>query len=272
MTIAQACTIAGSDSGGGAGIQADLKTFQERRVFGTSVIVAITAQNTKGVHRIDKLPHESVRAQLEAVFDDFNLGAIKTGMLADETYIREIAHFLRQYPNVPLVVDPVMIAKGGAALMENASLSAMIEEMVPLATLITPNIPEAETITGMTIKTEQDMLNTAKKIQALGSKNVLVKGGHALNDDEARDCLVTSEGEVRWFGGPRYDTKDTHGTGCTYSACITAELAKGHTMIEAVEVGKRYIDAAIRDGLGIGHGHGPTNHWAYRKVERSHDD
>ena len=166
-----------------------------------------------------------------------------------------------------------MIAKGGAALMENASLSAMIEEMVPLATLITPNIPKRETITGMTIKTERGYVKCfAKKIQALGSKNVLVKGGHALNDDEARDCLVTSEGEVRWFGGLVMIRKTLTVLVVRIPHVSQPELAKGHTMIEAVEVGKRYIDVAIRDGLGIGHGHGPTNHRAYRKVERSHDD
>lgn len=272
MRTVQACTIAGSDSGGGAGIQADIKTFQEREVFGTSVIVAITAQNTQGVNGIYPIPMQGVQEQLEAVFADFDLGAVKTGMLVDETYMIAVANFLKKYPLIPLVVDPVMIAKGGASLMAAEAMKEMKETLVPLATLITPNLPEAEELVEHTIMSEDDMVVAAYEIQKMGSCNVLIKGGHGANQREAKDYLLTDDGTGYWLAGPRYETKHTHGTGCTYSACITAELAKGKSVLEAVRTGKAFIDAAIKDELKIGHGQGPTNHWAFGRKERANDE
>lgn len=263
--IPQVCTIAGTDSGGGAGIQADLKTFQERDVFGTSVVVAVTAQNTLGVHGVYPIPVEGVIAQLDALFSDLSLKAIKTGMLLNSEYITVIANYLAKHSDIPLIVDPVMIAKGGAALMESSATDAMIQKLLPLATLITPNIPEAETILQRTIETEEEMMQAAKDIQKLGAKNVLMKGGHSLNTEKARDFLLTADGTGTWFESERFPTKDTHGTGCTYSACITAEIAKSKSLIDAVAISKEYITAAIYHGIKVGHGHGPTNHAAFRK-------
>ena len=256
--VPQALTIAGSDSGGGAGIQADLKTFQERRVFGASVIVAVTAQNTQGVQGIHKVPVDFVKEQMHSVFSDLEIGALKTGMLPDAEIMRAVAAELRQHPEIPVVVDPVMIAKGGAALMENEAAATLVREILPLATVLTPNLPEAEVICGMTIASADDLLTAARKIQAMGAKNVVIKGGHRLETADAEDILLNAE---------RIDTERTHGTGCTYSACITAELAKGRSVKEAVTTAKAFIAAAITDGILVGHGHGPTNHWAYRKIE-----
>ena len=270
--VPQALTIAGSDSGGGAGIQADLKTFQERRVFGTSVIVAVTAQNTLGVHGIHKVPVEMVTAQLDAVFSDLAIGALKTGMLPDAEIMRAVASALRQHPDIPVVVDPVMIAKGGAALMEDEASATLVREILPLATVLTPNLPEAEVICGMTIHNVDDLLAAARKIQSMGVKNVVIKGGHRLETPDAEDILLTAEGEVVRLSAERIDTVRTHGTGCTYSACITAELAKGKSVADAVRTAKAFIAAAIADGILVGNGHGPTNHWAYRAVEAADTD
>lgn len=265
--VPQALTIAGSDSGGGAGIQADLKTFQERRVFGTSVIVAVTAQNTLGVQGIHKVPVEFVNEQMRSVFSDFEIGALKTGMLPDAEIMRAVAAELRKHPEIPVVVDPVMIAKGGAALMEDEASATLVREILPLATVLTPNLPEAEVICGMTIQNAVDLLTAAKKIQSMGVKNVVIKGGHRLETANAEDILLTEDGEVVQLSAERIDTVRTHGTGCTYSACITAELAKGKSVKDAVTTAKAFIAAAISDGILVGHGHGPTNHWAYRAVE-----
>ncbi|MBS7825166.1 bifunctional hydroxymethylpyrimidine kinase/phosphomethylpyrimidine kinase [Wohlfahrtiimonas chitiniclastica] len=264
--IPQVCTIAGSDSGGGAGIQADLKTFQERDVFGTSVIIAITAQNTLGVHGVYPVPIEGVIAQLDALFSDFSLSAIKTGMLLNSEYIIAISDYLKAHSTAPLIVDPVMIAKGGASLMATEATQAMIDHLLPIATLITPNIPEAETILNRTITTEEAMEQAAKDIQALGAKNVLIKGGHSLNVESARDFLWTEKGEGIWFDSRRHATKDTHGTGCTFSACIAAEVGKGQSLEDAIGIAKAFITSAIVHGIEVGHGHGPTNHAAYRQL------
>lgn len=267
--IKQVLTIAGSDSGGGAGIQADLKTFQERFVFGTSVITAVTAQNTKGVQDVHPVSLKNVQAQLDSIFDDFSISAIKTGMLVDENYIELIANKLKKYSDIPLIVDPVMIAKGGQTLMEDTATKKLIEELLPLTTLITPNITEAETITNTEIKTETDMAEAAKAIQRFGSKNVLVKGGHQDNNEYAIDVLLLENGKVRWFKKERVNTENTHGTGCTYAASIAAEIAKGYSVEQAVATGKEFIHAAIKHSLNIGSGHGPTNHFAYRNEEQN---
>ncbi len=267
--VKQVLTIAGSDSGGGAGIQADLKTFQERKVFGLSIIVAVTAQNTLGVQGSYPLPPEAVKAQFDSIFSDLEVSAMKTGMLVGSPYIRLIASEIKKRPDIPYILDPVMIAKGGAALMDDHAVTDLIDYLVPLATLVTPNIPEAERITGLSIQSKEEMKNAAKVIQKQGAKNVLLKGGHLENSQSAitSDCLLLENGEEQWFENERVFTENTHGTGDTLASCIVAELAKGKSMEEAVGIGIDFVHTAILDGVDIGHGHGPTNHWAYRKKE-----
>lgn len=263
--VPQVLTIAGSDSGGGAGIQADLKTFQERDVFGMSVITAITAQNTTGVQSVHPVPIEMVKEQWASIFSDFTVSAMKTGMLVNGEYMKAIAEAYKDVQEIPLVIDPVMIAKGGHSLMEEEAIEVMKEVLAPMATVITPNIPEAEALTDMEIRTKEDMLRAANVLQSNGSKNVVIKGGHALDDHHADDLVLLEDGSEVWLTSPRFDTKDTHGTGCTFAACITAELGKGETVEDAVRTAKAFIQSAIKNELRIGHGHGPTNHWAYRK-------
>lgn len=270
MTRKQVLTIAGSDSGGGAGIQADIKTFQEREVFGLSVLTAVTAQNTKGVQDVHPIPLENVQAQMESVFSDFDIAAIKTGMLVNGQYMKLIANELKKHKNIPLVIDPVMVAKGGHPLMEKDAIISMKEHLVPLADVITPNIPEAESLTNIEIRDKSDVEKAAKVLQELGSTNVIIKGGHAINNSDSSDLLLLENGEKIWLDAPRIDTRDTHGTGCTFSACIAAEIGKGEPIEKAVRTGKAFIQAAIISTLGIGHGHGPTNHWAYRE-QKNHE-
>lgn len=259
----QVLTIAGSDSGGGAGIQADLKTFQELGVFGTSVITAVTAQNTLGVHGIEAISETLVTSQLDAIGSDFNIAACKTGMLFSDQLIEAVAEGIKRHQFKHVVVDPVMIAKGGATLLENDAVKALQTKLLPLATVVTPNIPEAEVLTGMTIHSLKDRLDAAERLLSYGVKAVVIKGGH-LNSDAAEDLVVTADQVIR-LTASRVDTKDTHGTGCTFSAALTAELAKGQTVIEATQAAKRFIHSAITHGLQIGNGHGPTNHWAYNE-------
>lgn len=261
----QTLTIAGTDSGGGAGIAADLKTMQMRHVFATMVVVAVTAQNTLGVQDAFPMPLKMVDEQFASLAADLNIWACKTGMLADADHVKTVVRNLKKYDFGPLTVDPVMIAKGGAPLLSEDAISVVRDELVPLADLVTPNLPEAEKLTGMTITTEDEMIAAGKKLQALGAKNVLVKGGHFNSADEANDFVLLESGRSFWLTAPRVDTHNTHGTGDTISACITAELAKGHTMEEAIRIGKDYVEATIRDGINVGHGHGPLNHWA--KIE-----
>ncbi|MCB5956305.1 bifunctional hydroxymethylpyrimidine kinase/phosphomethylpyrimidine kinase [Enterococcus sp. CWB-B31] len=263
----QALTIAGFDSGGGAGMQADLKTFQERFVFGTSALTALPIQNTQGVKAVYDISTAAIIDQLNVIQEDFSIDAVKTGMLFTEEIIRCVAQFLQIADFGPLVIDPVMIAKGGHALLKEDAVQALIELLLPLAEIITPNIPEAEAISKMTITSQEDMAAAGKLIQSLGAKNVVVKGGHHLADKESSDMLLLSSGKIEWLTAERIDTKNTHGTGCTFSACITAELAKGKSVEEAVRIGKAFIQAAITDGIDVGKGNGPTNHWAYRKVK-----
>ncbi|MBM5720696.1 bifunctional hydroxymethylpyrimidine kinase/phosphomethylpyrimidine kinase [Listeria ivanovii] len=265
MTFPQALTIAGSDSGGGAGIQADIKTFQECSTFGMSVITAITAQNTLGVKAVHKVPVEIIREQCSAIAEDFEVRALKTGMLVDAEIIREVVRNIRlhQFPNI--VIDPVMIAKGGTVLLEDEATQVLKEELLPLGTVITPNIPEAESIIGAKITTKTEIENAAKKIQKLGVKAVVIKGGHSQMA-EAVDYFYDGE-TSKWLASARIDTPHTHGTGCTFSACIVAELAKGNSLFESVTVAKNFITSAIKYPIGIGHGHGPTNHFAYRMEE-----
>lgn len=263
MTIAKALTIAGSDSGGGAGIQADIKTFQELDVYGMSAITAVTAQNTLGVQGIFPLSVEAVIQQITSVAADLNPDAIKTGMLFNSELIEAVAFTIKKEQWAKVVVDPVMIAKGGSQLLLEEAVETLKKHLIPVAYCITPNIPEAEKLVGYKILSLEDRKRAAHTIFQLGAKNVVIKGGH---DDgyEVTDLLF--DGDVyHLFSGPRTYTKHTHGTGCTFSAAITAELAKGRSIYDAVETAKSFIQAAIEDSLGIGSGHGPTNHQAYRQ-------
>lgn len=261
MTIPQALTIAGSDSGGGAGIQADIKTMQMRGVFATSVITAITAQNTCGVNHIEMTSTASVRAQIAAIAADFTIRAHKIGMLGTADMIACVAASLRDCNFGALVLDPVMIAKGGAPLLQSDAIAALERELLPRATLITPNLPEAEQLAGIRISDDADIARAAHILHQQGAHAVLIKGGHG-EGDSCRDWLIHDGGTLT-LDAPRHATPHTHGTGCTLSACITAELAKGATLTDAVRTAKAYISAAIAHPLNIGHGHGPVNHWAY---------
>lgn len=258
----QALSIAGSDSGGGAGMQADLKTMQMRHVFATTVLVAITAQNTLGVQDALPLPQKIIDEQFASLNADLKIRACKTGMLADTATVETVVANLKKYDFGPLVVDPVMIAKGGAHLLTDEAIATVREQLLPLADLITPNLPEAQALAEMEIETNDDMIKAGQKLQALGAKNVLVKGGHFNDQAQASDFVLLADGSSFWMSSARIDTKRTHGTGDTISACITAELAKGVTMENAIRIGKAYVEVTIRDGIQVGHGHGPLNHWA----------
>lgn len=264
MIFPQAVTIAGSDSGGGAGIQADIKTFQERRVFGMSAITAITAQNTMGVQAIHPVPVEILASQLDALNDDFTITAVKTGMLVDVATIDMVVSKFRNFSWGALIVDPVMIAKGGAPLVSEDAITTIREKLLPLASIVTPNIPEAEVLAEMSIETSTQMETAAKRIRKLGVPTVIIKGGHSQDSEESRDYVL--DGDISfWLDAKRIETTQTHGTGCTFSACITAELAKGASTEYAIRTAKAFITSAISQPLGIGHGHGPTNHWAHRR-------
>jgi hydroxymethylpyrimidine/phosphomethylpyrimidine kinase len=264
MMVNKALTIAGSDSGGGAGIQADLKTFQELGVFGMSALTAVTAQNTLGVQAVFPMSVEAVEKQIESIGVDLGTDALKTGMLFNAEIIEGVAGKIRKFHWGKVVVDPVMIAKGGASLLQNEAVNALKKYLLPLSLIITPNIPEAEVLTGMSILTMDDKKEAAKKLLDLGVKNVVIKGGHDERTNEAADVLYNGQ-EFFYFTTKRIETKNTHGTGCTFSAALTAELAKGSSINDAVATAKNFIQAAIEVDLGIGAGHGPTNHWAYNQ-------
>ncbi|WP_139489552.1 bifunctional hydroxymethylpyrimidine kinase/phosphomethylpyrimidine kinase [Brevibacillus dissolubilis] len=255
-----AMTVAGSDSGGGAGIQADLKTFHQFGVFGTSAITALTAQNTLGVSGVHAVPTDFVVQQMEEVLRDIGTDALKTGMLFNAEIIRAVASVIKKHQVKKVVVDPVMVAKGGAKLLLDEAVAALQDSLLPLSYLITPNLPEAEVLTGMTIRSETDMEEAARRIHEMGPRHVMMKGGH-LESEELVDLLFDGE-EFYRFPHKRFDTRHTHGTGCTFSAALTAELAKGTELIHAVERAKVFIIEAIRTAPEIGAGHGPTNHWA----------
>lgn len=258
----QALSIAGSDSGGGAGMQADLKTMQMRHVFATTVLVAITAQNTLGVQDSMPLPPAMIDAQFASLNDDLQIRACKTGMLADVPTVQCVAANLQKYDFGPVIVDPVMIAKGGAPLLTDDAIETVKKHLLPLATLITPNLPEAERLTGMQVDSKEEMVTVGHQLQDLGAKNVLVKGGHFDQSGLAQDFVLLANDESFWMTSPRFDTIRTHGTGDTISACITAELAKSIPLETAIRTSKAYVTATIRDGIEVGHGHGPLNHWA----------
>ena len=253
-----AVTIAGSDCSGGAGIQADLKTMSALGVFGMSVIVSVVAENTARVLSIEDISPKVIADQIDAVFEDIPPDAVKVGMLSTPACMEAVAAGLKKYRPRHVVIDPVMYAKNGSPLMQESAISALRSTVLPLATLLTPNIPEAEKLAGMEIASEADMREAARRIQALGPQNVLVKGGHAQG--EARDILLCGE-DFHVFASRRIPTKNTHGTGCTLSSAIAADLARGEALPEAVRKAKEYVTGAIEHALPLGHGCGPTHHF-----------
>lgn len=256
-----ALTIAGSDSGGGAGIQADLKTFTALGVYGMSVITAVTAQNTVGVDHVEVLSADSVRGQIDALMSDIGCAAAKTGMLATSELVSVVADAVRRW-NIPnLVIDPVMISKSGHHLLKPDAVAVLRDELLPLATVVTPNIPEAEELSGMTIKDRQDIFPAALEICKSGCAAVIIKGGHLSGD--ADDYLyIAGEDRHHSISGQRIESTNTHGTGCTFSAALCAGLAGGMSLPDASRLAKKFVTAAIASALGIGSGHGPTNHIA----------
>jgi hydroxymethylpyrimidine/phosphomethylpyrimidine kinase len=257
-----AVTIAGSDSGGGAGIQADLKTFSALGVYGASVVTALTAQNTLGVAAIHEAPPAFVRAEIDAVFSDLEVGAVKIGMLAGRDLIGVVADGLRRYEQSRVVLDPVMVATSGDPLLKAEAVQTLRDELFPLASLITPNLPEAGWLLERPVGDSREaMLVAARELLSLGPKAVLIKGGHGEGEESA-DLLLDASGP-RWFTAPRHRTRNTHGTGCTLSSAIAAGLAKGAGLETAVADAKAYVTAAIvaADRLKIGEGHGPVHHF-----------
>jgi len=252
-------TVAGSDSGGGAGIQADLKTFAALKVYGTSAITAVTAQNTKKVSGVHTLPAEFVSMQMEAVVEDIGVDALKTGMLANTDIIRSVAEMVRKYSLAPLVVDPVMVAQSGDVLMEREAIAALREELLPLAAVVTPNLDEATIFAEREVKTLEDMKYAAKQIFSLGPAWVLVKGGH-MDGDTVTDLLYDGS-EFRYYSSPRLEVKNTHGSGCTYAAAIAAVLTRVATVPEAVSLARDYLLEALAEGIDVGKGSGPLHHF-----------
>ncbi len=262
MRIPVALTIAGSDSGGGAGIQADIKAMQANGVYATSVLTAITAQNTVAVTDAMNLPVSIIESQIDAVLSDIRIDAAKTGMLSSSDIIRAVAAKIQEHEIRPLVVDPVMISKSGYSLLEDDAVQALIDEMLPLATVCTPNAHEAARLVGYEILSESAARAAAKDIFEMGPAAVLVKGGHLDEEEDAVDVLYDGT-QFHIFRSERIDTPHTHGTGCTYAATIAANMAKGQDVQKAVENAKSYVTEAIRAGLPIGRGHGPTDHFFF---------
>ena len=252
-------TVAGSDSGGGAGIQADLKTFAAHGVFGTSAVVAVTAQNTVGVTRIEELSPALVGLQIDAVVSDIGVDAVKTGMLSSRAIIEVVARKLEEHRLERVVVDPVMVAKSGAQLLDPGAIESVAGALLPRALVVTPNLPEAEALVGFPLEDEASILEAAKRLVERGAKAALVKGGHGTGE-EAVDVLYY-RGRVRHYRAPRIATKNTHGTGCTFSAAIASELALGRGLEEAVERAKAYLTKALSAAFDLGRGHGPLNHF-----------
>ncbi|ATH59616.1 MULTISPECIES: bifunctional hydroxymethylpyrimidine kinase/phosphomethylpyrimidine kinase [Staphylococcus] len=260
-----ALTIAGTDPTGGAGVMADLKSFHACGVYGMAAITSIVAQNTKGVQHIHNIETQWLKEQLESIFNDELPQALKTGMIASKEMMELIQQYLKKYSDIPYVIDPVMLAKSGDSLMDDDAKSNLQNILLPHATVATPNLPETEEITGISIKDESSIYQAGNIfINEIGSKGVVIKGGHSEDKNKATDYLFTKD-NVYTFEEPRYETKHTHGTGCTFSAVITAELAKGKSMYEAVRKAKKFISLSIKYTPEIGQGRGPVNHFAYMK-------
>lgn len=258
-------TIAGSDTCGGAGIQADIKTFSAHGTYGMSVITAVTAQNTQGVFDVQDIDPEIIKKQIDAIFTDIEVAGVKIGMVSKTETINAIADKLTEYKPEKVVVDPVMISKSGFDLLKPEAKEALIKRLIPLAYVVTPNLPEAEVITGMKIDDIESMKKAAEAIYKMGAKNVLVKGGHLEND--ATDILFDGKNFTE-YKSKRIDTKNTHGTGCTLSSAIAANLGKGIDIVTAVKNAKDYITIGIEHSIALGHGVGPTNHFytLYKKA------
>ena len=250
-------TIAGSDCSGGAGIQADLKTMLANGVYGMSVITSLTAQNTTGVRAIENVTPDFLKHQIDSVFEDIAPDAVKTGMIPDKELVEAIAERLKFYCVKNLVVDPVMVATSGADLTSSESVNALKENLMPIAFVVTPNVPEAEVLSGMKITSKDDMIKAAKKINAEFGCSVLIKGGHSISDS---DDVLYHDGKVYVFEAAKIDNPNTHGTGCTLSSAIACNLAKGMDLPDAVRRAKEYITGAIKEGLDLGHGRGPLDH------------
>ena len=259
--LKQVLTIAGSDSGGGAGIQADLKAMSANGVYAMSVITSITAQNTTEVRAIHDLPEFIVEAQIDAVFADFDVAAVKTGMLSSASLVSLVSRKLQHYYGPCVVVDPVMISKSGQDLLQADAIDALKHTLIPLAYVITPNIHEAQRLTGLTIRSLAEARQAAKALHQLGCQHVLIKGGH-LPDFPATDLLYDGR-FFRIYKGEWIDTPHTHGTGCTFASALSAHLALGKPLPDAVEAAKQYVTSAIRHGLAIGRGRGPTHHFYF---------
>ena len=257
--IPVALTIAGSDPSGGAGLQADLKTFHRFGVYGEAVVTLITVQNTRGVTRVSTLDSALVAAQIQAVLEDIPPQAAKVGALGSREIVEAVAREAGRF-SFPLIVDPVMISKHGARLIDEAATRTLIEELIPRTFLLTPNLDEAAALTGLLVEDRDSMARAAQKLASFGAANVLVKGGHLSGD--ALDLLYLNGGEIHEFTAPRIATRHTHGSGCTYSAAITAELAKGTPLVDAVARAKAFISEAIRTAPRLGSGNGPLNHHA----------
>ncbi len=251
-------TIAGSDSSGGAGIQADIKSFSANGCYAMSVITAITAQNTQGVTAVQDIDPAIIEAQINAVFDDITVDAVKIGMVSVPETIESIAQRLTHYKAKNIVLDPVMVSKSGFDLLQPRAKEALIHQLLPLATVITPNIPEAEVITGMKIETLTDMEEACRKMSDLGVKAVLLKGGH--RQDDATDIFFDGQ-TMTYFEAARIDSKNTHGTGCSLSSALAAQIAQGHSLVEAVKLAKEYVYEGILHAEDLGHGWGPIHHF-----------
>lgn len=267
-----ALTIAGSDSSGGAGIQADLKTFSALGVYGASVITALTAQNTCGVDGVLPIPADFVARQLSSVLGDLDVAAIKTGMLASSAIITTVVDVFEAGHAPPLVVDPVMIATSGDRLIDDAAIAVIRDNLMPRATLITPNLAEAAVLAGQHEATSRDQMEQqAQQLLALGARGVLVKGGH-IQGTEACDVLVRPDAPAIWFTAPRVDTPHTHGTGCTLSAAVAAGLASGRDLVTAIKQAKSFVTQALENGrnLGVGHGNGPVDHLWTQSSTKNH--
>ncbi|MBK18726.1 MAG: bifunctional hydroxymethylpyrimidine kinase/phosphomethylpyrimidine kinase [Rhodospirillaceae bacterium] len=264
--VGRVLIVAGSDSGGGAGIQADIKSVSALGAFASTAITALTAQNTEGVHGVMPVPVEFIDQQINVVMNDIGADCVKTGMLHDAPVIETVVAALkRDAPETPLVVDPVMVAKGGAPLLQDEAVTTLRDKLLPCATLLTPNVPEAEALVGRTLQGEDDMEALSRSLFDLGPDAVLLKGGH-MDGAVVRDMLITESG-IRVYENPRIDTVHTHGTGCTLASSIAAGIAKGEEIEHAVERAEAFLHTAIQTAPGLGRGHGPVNH--LHTVQRS---
>jgi hydroxymethylpyrimidine/phosphomethylpyrimidine kinase len=265
--VPRALTIAGSDSGGGAGIQADLKTFAALGVYGMSAVTAITAQNTLAVTAVHEVPTDVVAAQIEAVLSDIGADAVKTGMLSSGAIIEVVVAMLKKHGVRRLVVDPVMIAKSGARLLREEAIEALRERLLPMATVVTPNVPEARALTGAEINSLEDARLAARRLVSMGARSVVVKGGHL--EGPAVDLFYDGRG-FREFSSPRIDTRSTHGTGCTFASAVAAGLARGMDVLQSVALAKDYVTGAMQNAFPLGQGHGPLSHfYRYEDWKRS---